>query len=305
MGGRSTGVRYAVADGGAETLAADLVVDASGRGAPTAGLLQALDRPRPTEVHIGIDLSYSSALFTIPDDAPKDWLAAVTHADPAQSGRAGVVNAIEDNLWIVTLCGRGDDQPPADPAGFMGFARGLSTQTIFNVIKTGEMVGGISRFGIPGSVRRYFDLPTMPERLIVLGDALCRFNPIYGQGMSVAACEALRLQGRARRLRATGADRSSGLGRQFQVEAQQHARWAVADVGLADFVHPATRGERPDEFRADPRPITSRCSGWSLTDPAVDRLVTRGLASDGAGLRLQDPALVQRVQAEMAAAAAA
>jgi 2-polyprenyl-6-methoxyphenol hydroxylase-like FAD-dependent oxidoreductase len=302
-GARVTGVRHAVADSGAETLAADLVIDSSGRGVPTLNLLQALDRPRPKEIEIGIDLSYASALFTLPEDAPKDWLAAVTHANLPQNGRAGVVNAIEGGLWIVTLCGRGDEQPPADPAAFIGYARSLATQTIFNAIKGGEMIGGISRFGIPGSTRRYFDLATMPDRLIVLGDALCRFNPIYGQGMSVAACEAARLRDV---LIAWRDKRSSldGLGRQFQVEAQRilDGPWQMSAV--PDLAHPATRGQRPDDFEQT-LAYSAALQRLALADPAVEKLVTLVWHMMKPASALHDPELVARVKAEIAAQQAA
>jgi 2-polyprenyl-6-methoxyphenol hydroxylase-like FAD-dependent oxidoreductase len=301
-GAQVMGVRHAVSDSGAETLAADLVVDASGRGTPTVDLLQALDRPRPQEIEISVDLGYASALFAIPQDVPKDWLAVVTHADPQQNSRAGVINTIEDGLWIVTLCGRGDQQPPADLAGFLDYARQLGTQTVYNAIKGAEMIGGISRFGIPGSVRRHFDLATMPDRLIVLGDALCRFNPIYGQGMSVAACEALRL----REVLLASRDKRNpldGLGRQFQVEAQRiiDGPWQMSAV--PDFVYPATRGQRPDDF-AQTLAYTAALQRLALADPAIDKLVTEVWHLLKPSAALQDPALVQRVQAEMVTAAA-
>lgn len=302
-GAQVTGVRHAVSDNGAETLAADLVIDASGRGAPTLSLLQALNRPAPKEIEISADLSYATAVFSIPEDAPKDWLAAVTRADSPQSGRAGVVNAIEHGLWIVTLCGRGDEQPPADPAGFMDYARGLPTQTIYNAIKGAKLVDGISRFGISGSTRRYFDLATLPDRLVVLGDALCRFNPIYGQGMSVAACEALRLRQLlvAHRGKRVPLD---GVGRQFQVEAQRiiDGPWQMSAV--PDLAHPATRGERPDDF-AQTLAYSAALQRLVLTDPAIDRIVAEVWHLMRPASALQDPTLVQRVQAEMAAAVAA
>jgi 2-polyprenyl-6-methoxyphenol hydroxylase-like FAD-dependent oxidoreductase len=268
-GARVTGVRYPSSDGGTEALEADLVVDASGRGALTTSLLQALDRPRPREIEIGVDLGYATALFAIPADAPKEWLAVLTHADAPHSSRAGVINPVEGNLWIVTLIGRGAEQPPTDLTGFQAFAQSLSTKTIYNAIKSAELIDDISRFVFPASTRRYFDLATLPDRLIVMGDALCRFNPMYGQGMSVAACEAVRLR---ELLRAHRGKRSplAGLGRLFQTEAQAIIEGPWQMSAIPDFIYPNTRGQRPDDF-AQTLAYAGALHRLALRDPAIDK----------------------------------
>jgi len=298
-GARVTGVHHTVSDGTTDALDADLVVDASGRGNLTLSLLKALERPQPQEVEIGVDLGYSTAYFSFPNTPPEDWLAVLTHADAPQSSRAGVINRIEDNRWIVTLIGRGDEQPPADRDGFMGFARSLSTPTIYNAIRDARMIGEVSRFFLPASTRRSFDLTALPERLIVMGDALCRFNPIYGQGMSVAACEAVllkRILQVARPRRYPLAD----VGRQFQVDAQRliDGPWQMS--AIPDFIFPATRGKRPEDF-AQTLQFAVAMSRLAARDPAVDRLIAEVWHLLQPPTVYQDPNLVARVMAEMTA----
>jgi 2-polyprenyl-6-methoxyphenol hydroxylase-like FAD-dependent oxidoreductase len=86
-----TGVRCENGKGASETIAADLVVDASGRGAPTLALLQSIGRPLPEETTIGIDLSYSTCVFAVPDDAPTEWKGVITFAQAPHNRRGGIL----------------------------------------------------------------------------------------------------------------------------------------------------------------------------------------------------------------------
>src|SRR5712691_7105370 len=81
-----TSVRYADGNGKTETVNADLIVDASGRGTLTLGLLESIGRPAPEETTIGVDLSYATAVFAIPEDAPSDWKGVFCFPAPARSG---------------------------------------------------------------------------------------------------------------------------------------------------------------------------------------------------------------------------
>ena len=96
-----TGVRYENANGASEIIAADLVVDASGRGAPTLGLLKSMGRPLLEETTIGIDLGYATCVFAIPDDAPADWKGVMTFGQAPQNSRG--VLPLEGNRWMVTI----------------------------------------------------------------------------------------------------------------------------------------------------------------------------------------------------------
>jgi 2-polyprenyl-6-methoxyphenol hydroxylase-like FAD-dependent oxidoreductase len=231
-----------------ETLTADLVVEASGRGYLTFGLLESIGRPRPEETTIGVDITYATAVFAIPDDAPTDWKAVLTFDSPAEGGVAAVMAPLERNRWIVTLVGRHGEKPPGDRDGFLAHAQQLRTPTIYDAIKRAEPLGEIARFGFPASVRRHFDrLEEFPRGFLPFGDAVCRFNPVYGQGMSVAAQEAHLLYELLRR-RTEEADPLAGLASDFFTEAATmiETPWALAAV--PDLAHPKAQGERPEDL---------------------------------------------------------
>ena len=190
-----TGARYTDPGGRTETVGADLVIDASGRGMPTLDALAALGRVPPAETTIGVDLAYASAVFAIPDDAPRDWKGVFCFPGAGRASRGSLMLPLEGHRWIVTVGGRHGDIPPGDEAGFMDYAKGLRTSTIYNAIKQAKRLGDIARFRFNESVLRHYQrLENFPRGVLPIGDAICRFNPIHGQGMSVAAQEALALK---------------------------------------------------------------------------------------------------------------
>ena len=295
-----TGVRYENGNGASETIAAELVVDASGRGALTLALLQSIGRPLPEETTIGIDLGYATCVFAIPDDASTDWKGVMTFGQAPQNSRGGLMLPLEGNRWMATIGGRHGDVPSGDAEGFLTYAKALRTPTIYNAISHAKRLDGVARYGFPESVRRHFErLDYFPRGLLPIGDAICRFNPVYGQGMSVAAQEACLLRGLLERL---GADSNpiAGLAPTFFTEVQPliETPWSVATL---DFVFPDTRGQRLADFE-----ITLNF-GIALTrlaaeDPAVHKLTAevQNLLKPRSVYR--DPALVQRVFAKMAEA---
>jgi 2-polyprenyl-6-methoxyphenol hydroxylase-like FAD-dependent oxidoreductase len=294
-----TGVRYEN-DTGDETIAADLVVDASGRGAPTLAMLQSTGRPVPDETTIGIDLGYASCIFAIPDDASTDWKGVMTFGRAPDDSRGGLVLPLEGNRWMATIGGRHGDAPPGDAEGFLNYARGLRTTTIYNAISHAKPVSNVARYGFRESVRRHFErLDSFPRGLLPMGDAICRFNPVYGQGMSVAAQEACLLKKLLERL-AGESDPMAGLAPAFFDEVQPliETPWSVATL---DFVFPHTRGERPADFEITLQ-FAIALTSLAAEDPAIHKLTAEVQNLLRPRSVYRDPAIVQRVVAKMAPA---
>jgi 2-polyprenyl-6-methoxyphenol hydroxylase-like FAD-dependent oxidoreductase len=294
-----TGVRYDNDDGTSETMAADLVVDASGRGALTLALLQSIGRPLPEETTIGINLGYATSIFAIPNDAPTNWKGVMTFGEAPRDSRGALMLPLEGNRWMVTV-GHQGDVLPSDAEGFLAFAQSLRTHTIYNAIRHSKLLNGVARYGFPESVRRHFErLDSFPRGLLPIGDAICRFNPVYGQGMSVAALEASLLK---RLLEKPGqaSDPIAGLAPTFfsEMQALLETPWSVA---MLDFAFPHTRGQRPVDFETTLK-FGTALSRLAAEDPAVHRLTIEVQHLLKPRSVYRDPNLMQRVFAKMAEA---
>ncbi|MET7291281.1 monooxygenase [Streptomyces griseoloalbus] len=228
------------------TLAADLVVNASGRGGASAdGWLRALGCEAPATDVVKVGVGYTTRLYR---RLPGERLAGggLLHLLAGADGdkRVASVFAVEGDRWMVTLGGWHQTHAPTDPAGFADFAARLPSEAVRRIVSGSEPVPDDTgrKFTFPAARRRRFErLPNPPARFVTLGDALCSFNPLYAQGMTVAARQAAALGRALDAAGGTGAD----MVRAYYANAAKAVEgpWQMAAAG--DFSHPETTGTKP------------------------------------------------------------
>jgi 2-polyprenyl-6-methoxyphenol hydroxylase-like FAD-dependent oxidoreductase len=237
-GDRITGV---VLDDGT-TIDADLVVDASGRGSRSDRWLSALGFPTPEPIEIKIGVTYTTRLYRRAAGGLDGWQAAMILPTAPHEQRIGLALPIEGDRWIVTVGGWHIASPPADAAAFDEFAASLPDPIIADLIRSAEPLTDPVTHRFPASRRRDFAaLEPLPAGFVTVGDAFCSFNPLYGQGMTVAVMEA--------RLLGAVLDHRGGP---TEAMARDYYRAAATLIGTpwqfavgGDFSFPATTGPRP------------------------------------------------------------
>lgn len=284
---RVTGVRVCTATGTELTVPADLVVDAGGRGSRSPlWLADAGYRPAPEE-RVEVDVTYVTRSYRREPGQLEGLLGALANAVPGRP-RAGIVAPQEDDRFAVVLSGLLGEQPPTDDEGMAAFAETLSAPQIGELLRTAQPVGPPARMRFPASARRRYErLRRLPEGHLVFGDALCSFNPIYGQGITVAALEALLL----RRLLADGGDR---LARRFYRGAARliDPPWQIS-VGT-DLRFPEVTGRRTLRVRLV-NAYLARLHAAATSDPGLGAAFLRVVNLVDPPTRLLTPARVVRV----------
>jgi len=241
-GRRVTGARVSDAEGKVDVMEADLVVDASGRGSRAPRWLSELGYQAPAQDRVEIGLGYATRTYRLRPGAMNGDRLILTVGTLAHP-RFGALAAIEGDRHILTLGGICGDYPPTDPAGFADFVSALPTGAIAAAVAEAEPLDEPVPFRFPTSTRNRFErLREFPAGLLVIGDAVCSFNPIYGQGMTVAAMQALALR------RYVGAGTADTPSRFFKdIAAVIDIPWDIA-VG-ADLAFPQVPGPRPAKVR--------------------------------------------------------
>jgi 2-polyprenyl-6-methoxyphenol hydroxylase-like FAD-dependent oxidoreductase len=247
-GSRITGVRLAGLGRSAQTcvITADLVVDATGRGSAAPQWLNELGWPVPATELVGARVSYATRTFRRNTDR-SDWGALVVTGKP--SPRSGIIFPIEGDRWLVTLSGFSNEPMPQSDEAFLAYARSLVVPDLFETIRRCEPLSQIRHYRFAGSLRHCYErLGRVPEGLIVLGDAVCSFNPVYGQGMTVAAIEAEALGGLLAEVAAEGGLDAGFSKRWFQtIKPIVDAAWK--GVVIEDFRLPELADQRPLHLR--------------------------------------------------------
>ena len=271
---RITGVALRSEEAGIdrEILPADLVVDATGRGAHGVQMLRSNYFAVPREDVLGLDFGYATALFDIPPSFRAEWgMLAVAPLPPLHS-RAALMMKVEQNRWMVALAGRGKSKPVAESAAFMEFVRQLETPFLHECLSHARLVGEIKGYRFPASVhRRYDQIPSHPEGFLAIGDAICSFNPVYGQGMSVAAIEAEILDALLER---RGGAYYEGLWRDFHAAASRVISLSWQQAFNVDMMFPETLCPRPFGF-ALRRRMVQKMQALCMQDPQLRQRFTR------------------------------
>jgi 2-polyprenyl-6-methoxyphenol hydroxylase-like FAD-dependent oxidoreductase len=294
--GRVTGVRLRPAGSapGAEPLAltADLVVDASGRSSALAGWLDGLGVRIPAKRVVKAKITYTSVGFTRPDSGGPDFDAAYQMTFAPGVPRGGVLLAVEGGRWMCSLFGLDDQVPPTDDDGYLRFARSLANPRMAEQLQRragGEKVHRYTNLNNEWS--QYHRVADWPQRLIALGDAVCVFNPVYGQGLTVAALEADLLRTMLEQLQRRGRE-LDGLSRRYQRRLAWLIRppWTLSSTSDVMW-HP---GQHPFAVRAV-HWYNQHLFAVAVEEPVVWAAFVRVANMMGTPLALLHPRIAARV----------
>ena len=231
---------------------------------------------------------YASQLLRIPPGTLKERLCVISPAPGRPTGM--FLSGYENDTWMFTVFGMAGHEPPRDLPGMLSFAADYAPAHLLSGVATGDPVGPVVQHRMPSSQwRRYDKMRRLPDGLLVCGDAICSFNPIYGQGMSVAALDALALQDCLRR----GVD---DLPRRYFRSATKKIGVAWQTGAVSDLAFPEVEGRRTRSMR-----VTNRLVDFVLTgcesDPAIVAQFFRVSGLIDPPTRLLHPSFLRRVAA--------
>ncbi|TDC20499.1 hypothetical protein E1265_21945 [Streptomyces sp. 8K308] len=264
-GDRVSGVRYAGA-GGEDVLAADLVVDATGRASRIGAWLTEAGWPEPPMRRMHVDLGYATALFRRPEGPHGATLAQSLAAMPDGRLRLGTLGRVEGDLWIVLVAGYADDRPAHGIDEFLLRCAQDPAAPFRQLAEDAEPIGEPVTYRHPDNRRRDFHLlDRFPAGLVAVGDTMASFNPIYGQGMSSATMHASCLESY---LGSGRSPRDPAWSYFKQVRAVVDDAWQTS--ALNDLKLPHVTGPRPRGFKVASR-LSDLIVRASVTDPVIHR----------------------------------
>lgn len=259
-------------EGVTDNIEADLVVDTAGRNSRVPRWLTDYGFKPPEETTLGVDFAYSSTKLRIPDSYDDPVKLHIFFGPAPRFPNGAIMGEIEDRTWHLSLAGRFGNYPPVAEDEFFAFARSIYHPRLYEIIKGAERVADIRHYRFPNSVQRHYErLTAFPDGLVTLGDAICSFNPVYGQGMSSAALQVKILQGLLAE-RAAGSQSLDGLALEFfpRAAAAVATPWALA--AAQDLAYPQTTGVRPPDM-AEQGQYFGRLSQLAGRDVAVRKLM--------------------------------
>ncbi len=220
------------------TLPAELVVDTSGRGSKAPEWLAAAGWTKPAETVVDAFWGYATRIYEPVPDLRKDWKNLLVMNRPPHQPRAGIIQPIEGDRWLVTIAGVMHDYPPTDEEGFLQFARSLPSPELYRAIEHARPLSRIWGYRRTENRLRHFEKAEVPQGFAALGDSVCAFNPVYGVGMTLTGLEALEL----RKLLRQGGGRLDSRRFQRRVAGLVAGPWALTTG--EDLRWPATQGGR-------------------------------------------------------------
>ncbi|MFI1731577.1 FAD-dependent monooxygenase [Streptomyces acidicola] len=240
---RVTGVRIRSADGEERVLAADLVVDASGRSSRATMWLDALGVPPAPLGEVDSGLVYASRVFRAPAGTEEFPVVNVQpDAGRPVPGQSATLMPIEGGRWLVTVSGTRGGQPTASAEEFEAFARNLRHPVVGELLADAEPLTDVVVTRSTVNRRRFYEkVSAWPEGFVAIGDSVATYNPLYGHGMSVAAQSALVLRERV----AAHGLMAPRLARRVQraVAGPVSMAWQLATE--TDIRYPEAVGEQP------------------------------------------------------------
>lgn len=261
----------AIVGGKPQELRGDLVIDASGRGSQSSNWLVELGCPPVRTSEVTTRLGYGTQLFEKRPEYDDAWKALLVMPAAPATRRMGVLTPIEGDRWMVTTGGWLGECPGASDAEFLSFLRTLPDPALHDVIRGARPLSDVSIYRIPGSIRRHFEeIAAWPGRFLVIGDAVCSLNPIYGQGMTVSALEVEAVAAGLDALLDDGASAQATRALQRRITAQVELPWQMAEA--EDLRYPEVPGARGWKLK-----LRHAYTGMVADASAIDAVVCKRL----------------------------
>lgn len=219
-----------------ERLDAELVVDTSGRGSKAPEWLEAVGYDKPEETVVDAFWGYATRIYEPVEGFEKDWKVLFIMNRPPYQPRAGIIQPIEGNRWLVTVAGVMHDYPPTEEDGFLQFAKSLSSPDLYRAIQHAKPLSRIWGYRRTENRLRHYDKARTPQGFAAMGDSVCGFNPVYGVGMTLIGLEALELRSCLQK----GSGRLDSRAFQKRVAKLVAGPWALTTG--EDLRWPATQG---------------------------------------------------------------
>ena len=233
-------------NGRIEDIPAELVVDASGRSSKAPEWLSQLGYTPPKEQTVNAFPGYSTRIYEIPEGFAENWKTLYIMPNPPHVTRGAIIVPMEGNLWHISLIGMNRDYPPTDEAGFLEFARSLVSPEVYEALKTARPVSPIWGYrNAENRLRRYDRLERYLEGFVALGDAVYALNPVYGQGMTLAAIATQLLdQCLTEQAQQAAGNGFSGMAEKFQKHLRKELAMPWQNATNEDMRWTATEGKQ-------------------------------------------------------------